>query len=125
MWTMKTNKTIHLNDDVQRCQARLLEALPAVYRESIAYIFRIGNVCDHYYNEVGWLPTELDFYRWMDGLPEKVAVQMRTRGYEKCKNLLALRLNADSHREAALEEYLKAELSRHDYQRWSAETCKH
>lgn len=39
-------------------------------------------------------PTEADFYEWLETLPSAIATQLSGHGFEKCKDLLSLRLHA-------------------------------
>ena len=54
-------------------------------------------------------PTEQDFQEWLQELPSSIAVEMSAHGFERCKDLLALRLHT-AERNSAYQEYLKSEV---------------
>jgi hypothetical protein len=112
------DKTLHWDKTMRESQSGLLALLPEENREYAAFMFRIGNVAAHYYNQQQAQPTLEDFEDWLTGLPESVAKSFRAKGYERSKAALPLRRHAAERNDIGLDLYMKEALTPSDYHRW-------
>lgn len=53
---------------------------------------------------------------WLEGLPEKVRIEFKVMGYDKCKSALPLKRFANEMRDIGMDEYIKNLLKPEDYE---------
>ncbi len=110
----------HPFKEQQENQKKFLAELPADLREEHAQLFRIGNATFCYHRLADQQePNENDFKDWLEGLPDNIKKDMKTKGFQECKGILSFTRFVNEKNDIGMGEWMKQNLSLEDYKSYS------
>ena len=107
----------HPDQNLNEMQAKFLAECEPSERRMHELLFRVGNATYRYHQHasVSGL-TEVIWVEWIEGLQEPVKSTMKKIGFDGCKGVLPFLRYVNERNDVGLEEYLKKNLSKQDYQ---------
>lgn len=106
----------HPNKEQRENQLKFLAELPEEQREEHARLFRFGNASYVYHQEAEKQePTEKDYKEWLDGLPDNIKKDMKSKGFKACKSVLSFTRYVMEKNDIGMKQWMKQNLSTNDY----------
>ena len=108
----------HPNPKYQRKQEEFLKSCPVEHKEYFAANFRIGNAIYVYHEQaLSTCDTKLKVYyeEWLQGLPPKIAVQMKELGIKECFSMYPFTRYVNERNDLGLRDWLREHLSKDDF----------
>lgn len=109
----------HPSPKCQRRQEEFLKNCLAEQRESFATNFRIGNAI-YVYHEQAFSTSDKrlrEYYEeWLQGLPPKMAVDMKELGFEGCFSVWPFTRYVNERKDLGLRDWLREHLSKEDFE---------
>ncbi len=100
-------KVKHPLESCNQQQAALLMSCPQEQKRYHELMFNYGNAVYRYHNNAeGYLPTELDFNEWLEGLPDNIRKDMERKGFEYCKKVLSFTRYVNEKNDVGLEDFV-------------------
>ena len=108
----------HPNPKYQRKQEEFLKSCPVEHKEYFAANFRIGNAI-YVYHEQAFSTSDKglkEYYEeWLQGLPPKMAVEMKELGIEGCFTMYPFTRYVNERNDLGLRDWLREHLSKDDF----------
>lgn len=109
----------HPNPKCQRKQEEFLKNCPEEEREEHARFFRYGNAA-YIYHQLADEPKNKDslklyYEEWLQGLPPKIAKEMKAKGFEYCKTSMPFTRYVNERTDNGMRDWMKEHLSEEDY----------
>lgn len=108
----------HPNPKYQRKQEEFLKSCPVEHKEYFAANFRIGNAI-YVYHEQAFSTSDKrlkEYYEeWLQGLPPKMAVEMKELGIEGCFTMYPFTRYVNERNDLGLRDWLREHLSTDDF----------
>lgn len=104
-------KVQHPLEQYRQSQEAFLAACPPEERKYHALLFSYGNSTYRYHQEArDYTPTETDYQEWLEGLPAAMRDDMKQKGFERCRTVLAFTRYVMEKNDVGIEAYVREKM---------------